>query len=117
MVRFPPIGDGHDGRDVSQPPPDLEVVFGLLRRLGRRRDEARELRNVTNPETADVDRQHPSRLRNVQMVVEADVAPSANPESRMVVDAVAPVIEMFFAGESHQTHSSEEGVVVVLPRA
>jgi len=81
VVGFPPIGDGHGGRDVGQPPPDREVVLWLLRRLGRCRDEARELRNVTNPETADVDRQHPGCLRNVQMVFEADVAPSADPES------------------------------------
>ena len=33
MVGFPPIGNGHGGRDVGQPPPDREVVLGLLRRL------------------------------------------------------------------------------------
>jgi len=117
VIGFHVVGDRHDCRDVAEPPSHLEVVFGSLGRPRDGRDESGQMHDVLDPECGDLDREHPGRFRNVDLMNVVVLAATTLPKSRMLEDAVGPVVELFLSQEDEVRHHAEEEGVIVVSRA
>lgn len=91
--------DGHDRRDVGEPPLDLELVLRLFGRPRDGRDQTGHVHDVLDAERGKLDRNHPGGFRNVDLMNVVVLAATTLPKRRMFDDAVPPVVELLLSQE------------------
>jgi len=91
-VRF--VRDGHQTGDVGKPPCHNDFVLRKFRGLRDRRDEARQVADVQDPEAIEVNHHHPGRVRDLQTMNEVGLASAALEEGRMFEETVFQVLDL-----------------------